>query len=46
MEVLRTDFLGKDFPADLRTKKKIEFLELKQRSMIVTEYAAKFKEVV
>jgi len=33
------------FPEDVRGKKEIEFLELKQGDMSVTEYAAKFVEL-
>ena len=44
-EVFREEFLGKYFPADVRNKKEIEFLELKQGSMFVSEYAAKFEEL-
>jgi len=40
--VLRREFLDKYFPEDVRGKKEIEFLELKQGDMSVTEYAAKF----
>ena len=39
-------FLRKYFPEDVRGKKEIEFLELKQGSKSVVEYAAKFAEFV
>lgn len=44
-EIFREEILGKDVPADVRNKKKIEFLELKQGSMTVAEYAAKYQEL-
>jgi len=40
--VFRREFLNRYFPEDVRGKKEIEFLELKQGNMSVTEYAAKF----
>ncbi|XP_058725879.1 uncharacterized protein LOC131597186 [Vicia villosa] len=43
--VFRRDFLRKYSPEDVRGKKEIEFLELKQRSMTVTAYAMKFGEL-
>jgi len=42
-KLFREEFLGKYFPDNVR-KKEIEFLELKQGSMTVAEYAGKFKE--
>ena len=39
-------FLEKYFPEDVRNKKEMEFLELKQGNMTVAEYATKFKELV
>lgn len=44
-EIFRNEFLGKYFPADVRNKKEIEFLELKQGTMSVAAYAAKFEEL-
>lgn len=41
----KVEFLRKYFPEDLRTKKEVEFLNLKQGSMSVAEYAAKFEEL-
>ncbi|XP_050889718.1 uncharacterized protein LOC127095006 [Lathyrus oleraceus] len=38
-------FLRKYFPKDVRGKKEIEFLELKQSNLSVTEYATKFVEL-
>ncbi|XP_050918794.1 uncharacterized protein LOC127136255 [Lathyrus oleraceus] len=38
-------FLEKYFPADIRSKKEIEFLELKQQNITITDYAAKFEEL-
>ena len=43
--VFRERFLRKYFPEDVRGKKEIEFLELKQGNRSVTEYAAKFTEL-
>jgi len=43
--VFRREFLDRYFPEDVRGKKEIEFLELKQGDMSVTEYAAKFVEL-
>jgi hypothetical protein len=43
--IFRREFLNKYFPKDVRGKKEIEFLELKQGDMSVTEYAAKFVEL-
>ncbi|CAJ2642347.1 unnamed protein product [Trifolium pratense] len=43
--VFKREFLNKYFPEDVRGKKEIEFLELKQGDMSVTEYAAKFVEL-
>jgi len=43
--VFRREFLSRYFPEDVRRKKEIEFLELKQGDMSVTEYAAKFVEL-
>ena len=43
--VFRREFLNKYFPEDVRGKKEIEFLELKQGDMSVTECAPKFVEL-
>ena len=43
--MLFRSFLNRYFPEDVRRKKEIEFLELKQGNMSVTEYAAKFVEL-
>lgn len=43
--VFRREFLNRYFPEDVRGKKEIEFLELKQGDMSVIEYAAKFVEL-
>ena len=43
--VFRREFLRKYFPEDVRGKKEIEFLELKQGNMSVVEYASKFYEL-
>ncbi|XP_058765550.1 uncharacterized protein LOC131639051 [Vicia villosa] len=42
---VRGNFLRRYFPEDVRGKKEIEFLELKQGSMTVPEYASKFVEL-
>lgn len=44
--VFQAEFLEKYFLEDMHNKKEIEFLELKQRIMIVVKYAAKFGELV
>jgi len=41
----KSEFLRKYFPEDLRTKKEVEFLNLKQENFSVAEYAAKFEEL-
>ena len=43
--VFHREFLRKYFPEDIHGKKGIKFLELKQGSMSVVEYAAKFAEL-
>lgn len=43
--VFRREFMRKYYPEDVRGKKEVEFLELKQGNMSVTEYAAKFTEL-
>ena len=45
MEEFRELFMGKFFPAFARHAKAQEFLELKQGTMIVLEYVAKFIEL-
>ena len=45
-ERFKTAFLEKYFPADVRCKKEMEFLELKQGNMSVADYASKFEELV
>ncbi|XP_050889534.1 uncharacterized protein LOC127094800 [Lathyrus oleraceus] len=44
-EGFRREFLRKYYLEDVRGKKEIEFLELKQGNLSVTEYAAKFTEL-
>ncbi|XP_050916491.1 uncharacterized protein LOC127131619 [Lathyrus oleraceus] len=44
-DVFRREFMRKYYPEDVRGKKEIEFLELKQGNMSVTNYAAKFVEL-
>jgi hypothetical protein len=41
----KTEFLRKYFLEDLRTKKEVEFLNLKQENRLVAEYVAKFEEL-
>ncbi|XP_050897626.1 uncharacterized protein LOC127104483 [Lathyrus oleraceus] len=41
----KTEFLEKYFSADVRSKKKIEFFELKQVNMIIVDYVVKFEEL-
>ena len=43
--VFRREFMRKYFPEDVHGKKEIEFLELKQGSTSVVEYAARFAEL-
>ncbi|XP_058760450.1 uncharacterized protein LOC131633782 [Vicia villosa] len=43
--VFRREFMRKYYPEDVRGKKEIEFLELKQGNKSVTEYAMKFVEL-
>jgi len=43
--VFRREFLDRYFPENVRGKKEIEFLEMKQGSMSVTEYDANFVEL-
>ncbi|XP_006588104.1 uncharacterized protein LOC114368217 [Glycine soja] len=45
-DVFKRVFLEKYFPEDVRNKKEMEFLELKQRNMTVVEYTSKFEELV
>ncbi|XP_050918830.1 uncharacterized protein LOC127136295 [Lathyrus oleraceus] len=44
--VFRAEFLKKYFPEDVRSKKVIQFLGMKQGNSIVAEYVAKFEELV
>ncbi|XP_058784020.1 uncharacterized protein LOC131658779 [Vicia villosa] len=44
-DVFRREFLRKYYPEGVRGKKEIEFHELKQGNMSVTDYAAKFTEL-
>lgn len=44
-EVFRREFMRKYYPEDVKGEKEIEFLELKQGNLSVTEYAAKFIEL-
>ena len=43
--VFRREFSRRYFPEDVRGKKEIEFIELEQGDMSITEYAAKFVEL-
>ncbi|XP_050886322.1 uncharacterized protein LOC127091682 [Lathyrus oleraceus] len=40
------EFLRKYFPEDVRGKKEIDFLEMKQGNLSITEYASRFVELV
>ncbi|MCI92742.1 pol polyprotein, partial [Trifolium medium] len=42
-EIFKRKFLRKYFPADVKNKKVIEFMELKQGNISVAEYSAKFE---
>ena len=42
----RQTFLEKYFPEDVKNRKEIEFLELKQESMTVAEYETRFENLV
>ncbi|MCI34829.1 hypothetical protein A2U01_0056050, partial [Trifolium medium] len=44
-EMFKREFLMKYFPADVRNRKVVEFMELKQGNMFVVEYAAKFESL-
>lgn len=43
--MFKTAFLEKCFPNNARSKKGIEFLELKRGNMTVADYTAKFEEL-
>src|ERR1044072_3143671 len=43
--VFKVAFLAKYFPEDVKGRKEVEFLELKQGNMTVGQYAAKFEEL-
>ncbi|XP_028208477.1 uncharacterized protein LOC114391705 [Glycine soja] len=45
-ETFRQTFLEKYFPEDVKNRKEMEFLELKQESMTVAEYAARYENLV
>ncbi|XP_050877291.1 uncharacterized protein LOC127081044 [Lathyrus oleraceus] len=45
-DALEVKFLEKYFPEDVRSKKEIEFLELKEGNMIVAKYSTKFEELM
>ncbi|MCI62658.1 pol polyprotein, partial [Trifolium medium] len=42
-DTFKREFLRKYFPADVKNKKVIEFMELKQGNLPVAEYSAKFE---
>jgi len=44
-EKFNSEFLRKYFPEDLRNKKEVEFLQLKQENVSVAEYATNFQEL-
>ncbi|MCI97980.1 hypothetical protein A2U01_0119281, partial [Trifolium medium] len=43
LELFKREFLIKYFPVDVKNKKVVEFMELKQGSMTVADYAVKFE---
>ncbi|KAK2397792.1 cleavage and polyadenylation specificity factor subunit [Trifolium repens] len=43
--MFKREFLNRYFPMDVRNRKVIEFMELKQGNMTVAEYAAKFESL-
>ncbi|MCI59225.1 GRAS family transcription factor, partial [Trifolium medium] len=43
--MFKRGFLTKYFPADVKNKKVVEFMELKQGNMSVAEYAVKFESM-
>lgn len=45
-ENFKKEFIKKYFPIDVSSKKYIEFLQLKQESMSVADYVAKFDKLV
>ncbi|MCI57761.1 hypothetical protein A2U01_0079012, partial [Trifolium medium] len=42
-EMFKREFLVKYFPVDVRNKKVVEFMELKQGSLSVADYVVKFE---
>ncbi|MCI60046.1 cellular nucleic acid-binding protein, partial [Trifolium medium] len=42
-EIFKREFLKKYFPADVKKKKVVEFMELKQGNISVVEYSAKYE---
>ncbi|MCI62518.1 hypothetical protein A2U01_0083775, partial [Trifolium medium] len=44
-ERFKREFLIKYIPADVRNRKVVEFMELKQGNMYVADYAAKFESL-
>ena len=45
-DLFKTRFLGKYFPENVRREKEVAFLELKQGSLSVGEYAAQFEDLI
>ncbi|MCI59269.1 gag polyprotein-related, partial [Trifolium medium] len=43
--MFKGEFLWKYFPADIKNKMVVEFMELKHGDMSVTEYAVKFESL-
>ncbi|MCI93937.1 hypothetical protein A2U01_0115235, partial [Trifolium medium] len=43
--MFKGEFLRKYLPADIKNKKLMEFMELKQGNMSVAEYAVKFESL-
>ena len=44
-DIFKREFLIKYFPTDVRNRKVVEFMELKQGNLSVAEYAAKFEDL-
>ncbi|KAK2427684.1 putative mitochondrial protein [Trifolium repens] len=44
-DIFKREFLTKYFPTDMRNRKVVEFMELKQGNLSVAEYATKFEDL-
>ncbi|KAK2444363.1 cleavage and polyadenylation specificity factor subunit [Trifolium repens] len=45
LDIFKREFLTKYFPTDMRNRKVVEFMELKQGNLSVAEYATKFEDI-